>query len=877
MKKQPARRSAASRSSASSSLHRAKLRQPATPEHYIRRSRLVDLVDELGRNRITLVVAPAGTGKTLLIAGWVAESSTPTAWLSLDDTDRDGVQFWSAVIAALDTVAPGCGDRAAVTLRRPGTRAGAVDQLIADLDEEARPPAVLVIDDFHLVDSDEFVLESVSRFVRNLPDWLRVVLMSRREPTLPIDRMRSHGELGEIRVAELRFSPDEAAQLMTRLSPALSSERIEVAVQRADGWAASLQLAALAARSRRAQTPAPGPGPGLEDDMLVQDYVLHEVLANEAAEVIEVLSAAAVVPRVNPALAQALTDRPDAGELLCTAEARGLFLTRRRGAGGWFELHELVRGVLIADLASRSPSRLEELHARAARWFENAGDVVVALDQWLLADRPGDVLRLLAASHADLCDSGREATVQRTISAIPASVAVHDLESMVAYAWCHLLVDRRRFVELVDQLTWWVDRASPSATTRIHVNALRASAAIVSGRWVESGALNRQVMLDLGESGWRDPLGPFAANGVARDVALSERWNAASDEVRHAEVALSRDPERRLAFEGTRALGEALAGRPLDALRVAAGVRRAAQVADMTIMRTELALAEALAHRELGDRSRALDELAALAEAPVEAMLFGRILAMCELAHAHLDDGELDVARPVFAHAMALVEEESLGVDVRGWLNRAGTVLAVAEGDLEAARLWADQVDDPFWRGVSRARVDLACGNRPAAMTALASAVPRCVRHEVTLALLQARAAPDHDAAMGYAASAVELASASGLLRTVAAEAADVIDLVEQAAWRAPEEWLHRLRRAAAEARTLGTPAGAAGIEPLTERERDVLRFLPSRLTVREIAGELYVSVNTLKFHLRVIYRKLGVNSRAEAAEIARTMTKLRR
>ena len=155
--------------------------------------------------------------------------------------------------------------------------------------------------------------------------------------------------------------------------------------------------------------------------------------------------------------------------------------------------------------------------------------------------------------------------------------------------------------------------------------------------------------------------------------------------------------------------------------------------------------------------------------------------------------------------------------------------------------------------------------------------MPRCIRHEVTLSLLTARAVADHDEAMKYATAAVELASANGLMQTVASEAAEVIDLVEQAAWRAPEEWLDRLRRATAETRNLGASAGPDLIEPLTERERDVLRFLPSRLTVREIADELYISVNTLKFHLRVIYRKLGVNSRAEAAEIARTMTKLRR
>ena len=132
--------------------------------------------------------------------------------------------------------------------------------------------------------------------------------------------------------------------------------------------------------------------------MLVRDYVLNEVLANEAPEVIDVLSAAAVVPRVNPSLASAMTDRPDAGELLRTAEARGLFVTRR-GVDGWFELHALVRGVLTADLASRAPDRLTELHTRAARWFEDADEVVVALDQWLLADRPRDALRLLSASQ----------------------------------------------------------------------------------------------------------------------------------------------------------------------------------------------------------------------------------------------------------------------------------------------------------------------------------------------------------------------------------------------------------------------------------------------------------------------------------------------
>jgi DNA-binding NarL/FixJ family response regulator len=158
-------------------------------------------------------------------------------------------------------------------------------------------------------------------------------------------------------------------------------------------------------------------------------------------------------------------------------------------------------------------------------------------------------------------------------------------------------------------------------------------------------------------------------------------------------------------------------------------------------------------------------------------------------------------------------------------------------------------------------------------MDILDTTVPRSVRHEVVLGLLRCRAATAHDEALKYATAAVELAAAHGILQTVASEGAELLELVEQAAWRAPPPWMDRLRRLAVTTR--GDPLlGRRDPDvPLTDRERDVLRFLPSRLTLREIANELYVSVNTLKFHLKIIYRKLGVTSRAEAAEVARRST----
>jgi LuxR family maltose regulon positive regulatory protein len=290
----------------------------------------------------------------------------------------------------------------------------------------------------------------------------------------------------------------------------------------------------------------------------------------------------------------------------------------------------------------------------------------------------------------------------------------------------------------------------------------------------------------------------------------------------------------------------------------------------MTVLRTELAIAEAIAHRELGDMERAVPELEVLADTRAETMLFGQILATLELAQSRLDAGEIDAARSAFVRAETRIAEESFGPGGRQWLARVGTRLAVAAGDFDEAQRWAGATNDLFWTGASQARVHLALGNRAAALAALDEAVPRCPRHEVVRDLLRARALSDHGEAQVEASAALELAARCEMLQTVASEGPDVLELAERAAWNAPAAWLDRLRRAVVSGASLPPAHGGDLVEHLTDRERDVLRYLPSRLTLSEIADELYVSVNTLKFHLKVIYRKLGVASRAEAAEKAR-------
>jgi LuxR family maltose regulon positive regulatory protein len=859
----------------SSPLLRAKLRAPEPPQHFVRRDRLHDLLDDLVAGApLTLVVAPAGAGKTSLLAGWTSETPATTAWLSLDEGDRDPTQLWLGMMAALDALVPGVCDGARAMLRRPVPRAEVVVQLLDDLDVTPAERSVLVVDDLHL--AGRVAAASMAVFVQHLPGWLRLVLTSRNEPPLPLGRMRARGQLGELRFGELRFSDAEAGAMLRQLADALTPSELDAAVGHAAGWAAGLQMAALSTRAANARGDLRTTPSEARSDLLVDDYLRDEVLAEVDAHLVDALLVTSIADRVNGSLAETLTGRPDAAELLAQVEADGLFVTRI-GTDGWYEIHSLVRSAMRAELVRRSPSRALDLHARAAAWLEEAGETPGALAHWLAAGRHRDALRLLAARHAELYDEGREAVIRRTVDAIPPVVTSADLDAIVETAWCHLLVDRDRFLEKVDEATWWSEHFTVDPPRRARIAVLRSIAATSTGDWCQGGALARRAVGDLGSGCGSDPLGRFAWNMVARDVALGERWDDDDPDVRWVTNSLARDPERLLALEGTRALGHALAGRPADALRVAAGVAGAAANANLAILRTEVALAEAIALRELGDEQRSATALHALTENEVAPMSFAVMRAAIELVDHHLACGDPGAASSELDRVQDLAVRVLPGPGAQGWSARAHAQVALATGHLEDAQRWVELIDDPFWAPVASARICLAAGDRTGATEVLAQATPRVPRHAVVLGLLRARAGRDPELDEPLVA-ALRTAAAHALVRTVAAEVAAAPELLEAGAWAVPDEWVGRVRRLA-----VGAPGPrpapdhhGGSLDSLTERERDVLRFLPSRLTLREIAAELYISVNTLKFHLKVIYGKLGVGSRAEAAAEARRMTTLR-
>lgn len=862
-----------------STVSQAKLRPAAAPGYLVPRPRLVRLLDDAVRAPLTLVVAPAGSGKTALVREWVLQSALPHAWLSVDEPDRDPTQLWRGMLAALEGIAPGCAEPAGRALRRQRPLDDVLALLLDDLEGRPYDPRVLVIDDLELVD-DGPVTASVRTFVQRLPAWLHMVLVSRHAPQLPVDRLRARGMLSEVRFPELRFSDAEACVMLVRLAPAMPADRVDELSRQADGWAASIQLAALAARAAEARARPDRPGAVRRDDgaRYLEDYVWHEVLLGEAPDVVEAMTATAVADRVAPGLAQALTGRDDAPDLLARAEERGLFVARIEPAGS-YEVHGLVREVLLARLRRHAPGRIDELHRRAARWYERDGQPVHALEHLVRAQEHRDALRLLASCVAALYESGHRSTVRRTLAAIPPDVLPADPAAATDAAWCRLFVDRADFVRTVDALDGWehdVAPAGPGAGDEVPVRGrllvLRAVAAAIRGDWSGGAGLARAGLAATGDPWLLDPVVRYGWNLVAREIALNERWDDASTEVRKLAVTIAAAPERRLALEGTRALGAALAGRPVDALRLVAGTREASEQAGMTMLRAELLTAEAVAHREIGDRAVALPLLARLAAADCDPLPHCRLVGSLELARAHLDQGDLDGARRAFAHAAEIVGAEVTGPGGRSLLARTGCRLALAAGATDEARGWAAQVSDPFWSPVEEALVLVAEGGFGAATDLVEGAEPRNARHRVVLDLLLARTVTDAAEAEAHLLRAVGTAAAHGLVQTVASAGPEVVEAVERLAWRVPPGWLARLRRVPADGASLSDAAVRERARSLTGRQIGILRMLPSRLTLREIADELCISVNTLKFHLKVIYRELDCGSRAEAAALARVL-----
>ena len=388
----------------------------------LRRPRLLRSLDRDRAAALTLVDAPAGYGKTMLLRSWCAEQSRAVAWVTLDAADEDPVRLWTYVASAVDRVGEGLGRPALARLAVPGARVElAVDALLNGLVAYARPLAI-VLDDLHLLGS-EASFRSLEHAVERLPDNVRLLAATRSDPPIRLARLRARGALSEIRVRELAFTVDEARELLVRREGIeLADEQLELLVQRTEGWPAGLYLAALWLRDRA--DPQQGVRAFAGSHRQVADYLAGEVLESLAPETKDFLMRTSVLGRLTPELCDAVLGREDSAAVLADLNRSNVFIVALDGRGEWYRYHHLFGELLRLELAEARLEEPAELHRRAAAWCRGRGLVEDAIEHAAAAGDDATVAEVLAEHELELFRSGRVAMFLSWIKRLPPELLI---------------------------------------------------------------------------------------------------------------------------------------------------------------------------------------------------------------------------------------------------------------------------------------------------------------------------------------------------------------------------------------------------------------------------------------------------------------------
>ena len=352
-----------------------KLHVPRRRRNLVARPRLSKRLSSGAESALTLVSAPAGFGKTTLLADWLAAPAAngrSTAWLSLDQRDNDPAVFWTYLVAALKTAAPGVGAGALSLLQsaQPPIEA-VVATLLNDLSAISND-VVLVLDDYHVIEARE-VQEGMAFLLEHLPPQLHLVIAGRADPALPLARLRGRGELVEIRAADLRFTPDEAAAYLNGvMGLALTAQDVAALEGRTEGWIAALQLAALSMQGRDDVAGFIAGFAG--DDRYIVDYLAEEVLQRQPEHVRHFLLQTSILDRLSGPLCDAVTGQDGGKAKLAALEQGNLFLVPLDDRRQWYRYHQLFADVLQAHLLDEQPADVPELHRRASIWYEQNGE-----------------------------------------------------------------------------------------------------------------------------------------------------------------------------------------------------------------------------------------------------------------------------------------------------------------------------------------------------------------------------------------------------------------------------------------------------------------------------------------------------------------------
>jgi LuxR family transcriptional regulator, maltose regulon positive regulatory protein len=412
-----------------------KLTAPAPRPGLIPRSGLQALLQAGLDAKLCLVDAPAGSGKTTLLAQWCATAGAGrVAWVSLDQGDNDPTRFWVYVVEALRTVEPDVGTAALAALHRPSADLHRVvlPSLLNDL-QAAGSPLVLVLDDYHLI-TDPACHQTLTLFLDYLPAGVHVVLSGRTDPPLALPRMRAHGDMAELRVADLQFTDQEASELLNgSMGLRLAGEDVERLAERTEGWAAGLYLAGLSLRGR--QDPSAFVAAFSGDNRHVADYLGAEVLARQPDTIRTFLMRTSILERLSGPLCDAVLEAQESARLLAELERSNLFLVPLDQRRQWYRYHHLFAELLRLELGHRDPDLVPVLHRRAAAWHRQAGNLDEAIGHASAAGEFTQAAALIARHWLRYWRSGRRATVARWLDGLPEEAILANPPVAYITAW----------------------------------------------------------------------------------------------------------------------------------------------------------------------------------------------------------------------------------------------------------------------------------------------------------------------------------------------------------------------------------------------------------------------------------------------------------
>ncbi|GAA0468831.1 LuxR family transcriptional regulator [Paractinoplanes deccanensis] len=851
---------------------------PRLPLRLLWRGRLAERLDEGVRQAVTLVCAGPGWGKTALAGSWAAarRSTGPIAWLACEPEHNRSYAFWSALVFALRAAG-------AVPAGHPMPEAGplpaeddaAFARRVAGAIATLPAPVVLVLDDLHQL-TDERTLATLAGLVGRPGGRLRFVLLSRAEPGLPLHRERAAGELTEIRQRDLAFRAAEAAELSALAGDKLPTERLAELLRRTEGWGAGLRLAMDAPE-------------GVSPAAAAEDYLLREVLDSQPAHLRHFLLRTSVADRICGDLADALTGQQHSQQILERLAAANLFV-ERTGSGRWFRYHPLFRAALRHRATLNKPGEVPRLHLLAAQWYSSRGDGLTALSHAATAGDWGLLGRLVVDHGLPLLGSADHAEVVEVLRRIPPGRLADTPElalcaAILRYADGDLAGVPDRLARARSLLRTY----APGYRTQVELAVSVLESGTVLRRRADMAVLverSTQVLAELTRLDAADvpSLLPYRAIAL-NDKGAGLLWTGRFDHAdRYLWAAASAARVTGMPLVEINALSHlALLAHRHGSLTEAAGhatsAREAARRIDATAHPAVAPayLAEALIELERGSDAEAETALRralkSVGELP-ETVLAG--LATLVRARLLLDRGEPLGARAVLARAHAEAGPWVSAPLLDRSIDRTAAEIDIECGDAAAVvRRYASGVRLSPAEQVSLARAHLALGDHQAAEPLLARAREGSDRVAAVYAWVLTALAADAHGRSGRAADALGQALA-------AAEPDRIrrpfrrLDPERVAVLAGRQQWLTEPRGPGGDgvlAEITGEIPMITGLptaDPLSEREVDVLQFLPTVLTAAEIAESLGISVNTVKAHMRSIYRKLGAGRRREAVVQAR-------